>query len=150
MVAESMLIFAPMSQLGCATACAGVTPRISSSEKDLNGPPLAVRVILRTWSILPPDRHWNIALCSLSTGNNAAPDRRTAAIINAPAETNASLLAKATVLPASIAAIVEGNPAQPTIEAIVQSTLRLAASTSASAPAAASIPVPANASFRSA
>ena len=91
-----------------------------------------------------------MALCSLSTGSSTAPDWRTAAIIKAPAETSASLLAKATVFPASIAAIVEGNPAQPTIEAIVQSASRLAASTSASGPAAASMFVPASATLSSA
>jgi hypothetical protein len=65
-----------------------------------------------------------MALCSLSTGSNDAPDCRTAAIISAPAETKASLLASATVLPACIAAMVGGNPAQPTIDAMVQSTSR--------------------------
>ncbi len=86
-----------------------------------------------------------MALCSLSTGNNVAPERSTAAIIRSPAETRASLLASATVRPCSMAAIVGGSPAQPTIEAMVQSTSRCAAATSASAPAAASVRVPASA-----
>src|SRR3546814_6660415 len=48
-----------------------------------------------------PARHWKMALCSLSTGNSVAPEAFAACIISAPADTKASLLASATVRPAS-------------------------------------------------
>ncbi|MNL88997.1 hypothetical protein D3C87_2190630 [compost metagenome] len=47
-VAESTLIFAPIDQFGCATACLGVTRAISSALIVRNGPPLAVRMMRRT------------------------------------------------------------------------------------------------------
>src|SRR5258708_5852677 len=104
-VAESIEILAPIDQLGCATACAGVAAAIASAEAVRTGPPLAVRTILETSLKLLPARHWKIALCSLSSGSRVAPLAAAAPIISAPAVTNASLLASATVRPASIAAI---------------------------------------------
>ena len=56
-------------------------------------------------------------MCSESTGNRVAPLARTSAINIAPAQTSASLLASATVLPASSAAQVLASPALPTIAA---------------------------------
>ena len=42
-VAESIVIFRPMSQVGCASACAGVTAASSLPlDGPRNGPPLAV------------------------------------------------------------------------------------------------------------
>ena len=143
MVALSTLILAPMSQLGCATACSGVTEDKSSTVR--SGPPLAVSVIQRTSSIRPPSRHWKIALCSLSTGRRVAPCFATAAVITSPAETSASLLASAMVPPSSIAAMTGPRPAQPTIAATVISTGLAAASQSARLPPAASIPEPSSA-----
>ena len=149
MVALSTEIFAPIDQLGCATACAGVTAFIRSRVQSRNGPPLAVKIRRRTSAIRPPARHWNSALCSESTGNSVAPLRSTAAIISAPADTSDSLLASATVRPCSIAAMVGSSPAQPTMAAIVQSGSISAASTNACLPAATRVPVPDKASFRS-
>ena len=45
--AESMVTLAPMSQLGCFRACAGVTVLSSSRGMVRNGPPLAVSISLR-------------------------------------------------------------------------------------------------------
>jgi len=45
----SIEIFAPIDQLGCATACSGVTSRISASERSRNGPPLPVRIWSDSW-----------------------------------------------------------------------------------------------------
>ncbi len=52
-----------------------------------------------------------MALCSLSTGRTATPRRRAAAITIAPAITSTSLLARAMVLPASIAASTASSAA---------------------------------------
>ena len=48
MVAESTEIFAPIDQLGCATACSGVTPAMSLRCQLRKGPPDAVRMIFST------------------------------------------------------------------------------------------------------
>ena len=90
-----------------------------------------------------------MALCSESTGSSVAPEWPAASIISVPAETRASLLAKASVFPPSSAASTGISPAQPTIAAIVQSAPRRAASITAFSPAAASMPDPAKASFKS-
>lgn len=58
MVAESTVIFAPMSQFGCFNASAGVTPLMASTDHSLNGPPLAVSTIRRTSRVDSPARHW--------------------------------------------------------------------------------------------
>src|SRR5436190_23956112 len=121
MVAESTEIFAPIDQLGCATASAGVAERIVSADADRKGPPLAVRINLETSAERLPARHWNIALCSLSMGSRVAPDECAASVISAPAVTSASLLASAIVLPASTAPMTGLRPAQPTIAAITRS-----------------------------
>ena len=114
-----------------------------------NGPPLAVSTILATSSRRFPARHWKIALCSLSTGSKVAPLERAASVINAPAVTSASLLAMATVRPASTAAMVGRSPAQPTIAAITSSASPAAASASACSPASARQPLPASNCFNS-
>ena len=38
-VAESMVIFGPMDQLGCASACSGVTAASSAAVRPRKGPP---------------------------------------------------------------------------------------------------------------
>src|SRR3546814_17344864 len=86
--------------LGCATACAGLTRAISAALMVRNGPPLAVRMMRRTWSMRPPARHWNIALCSLSTGRILAPEARVAAVIRSPADPSPALLARENSPPA--------------------------------------------------
>ena len=54
-----------------------------------------------------------MALCSLSTGRIATPRRLADSTINAPAITSTSLLASASVLPASMAASAASSPAVP-------------------------------------
>ena len=107
-------------------------------------------MIRATLSGAERSRHWKIALCSESTGNSRAPDARAASIISVPAETSASLLAKATVLPRSSAAITGRNPAQPTIAAMIQSASSAATALTASSPAETSIPDPASISCNAA
>ena len=47
-VAESMVIFSPMFQVGCFSACSRVTDCNSAAGILRNGPPLAVRISRRT------------------------------------------------------------------------------------------------------
>ena len=54
--AESMVIFAPMLQLGCLSACAGVTVARKPRFLPRKGPPEAVRMIRLTVSGLRPRR----------------------------------------------------------------------------------------------
>ena len=42
MLAESTEIFCPITQLGCLTACAGVTDAMASADQPRKGPPEAV------------------------------------------------------------------------------------------------------------
>ena len=110
-----MEIFRPISQVGCLSACAGVTPSSAALGQVRNGPPLAVSKRRDTSSGRRPSKHWKIALCSLSTGNTRTPLRRAASMITAPAITKISLDATAMSLPASIAASAGRSPAVPTI-----------------------------------
>ena len=68
MVAESMVILAPISQLGCFSAWALVAPAIFSLSQVRKGPPEAVRWIWRRGFPSAPSRHWKMAECSESTG----------------------------------------------------------------------------------
>ena len=113
-VAESIVIFRPISQLGCLRHRCNVTPANSSALQPRNGPPEAVsnsRLIAEGCS---PARHWAIALCSLSTGTTATRFFLANSITSAPAATNVSLLAMAKVFPALMQAIEGASPANPT------------------------------------
>ena len=125
-VAESTEIFRPITHFGCAQACSGVTAASASCGVSRKGPPEAVNSTRRTPGALTPaaqpgGKHWNIALCSLSTGKSAAPEARTAARSSGPAMTRDSLLASSTRLPACAAASVERKPADPAMPAITTS-----------------------------
>ena len=141
-VAELIVIFGPIVQVGCLSACSTVTLRIASSDQVRNGPPEAVRTMRRTSSRRPAPSAWKIALCSESTGRTVAPAAAARRMNSAPAQTRHSLLASATVAPRSAAASVGLRLVAPVIAAITQSAGRCAASTTASAPAAASMPEP--------
>ncbi len=146
-VAESMVIFGPIDQLGCLSACSRVAPRIASMGQSRNGPPEAVRMIRRTSSRSPAPNAWKIALCSESTGSTVAPAAAARCIKMLPAQTRHSLLASATMAPRSAAASVGASPAAPVIAAITQSAGRCAASITAASPAPTSMPLPASASL---
>ena len=77
-VAESIVIFGPICQVGCLSASAAVTSSRLSRARPRNGPPDAVRISRRSSLGERPCRHWWMALCSLSTGRiaHAAPPRR--------------------------------------------------------------------------
>ena len=127
-VAESIVIFAPMTHVGCFSACARVTFSKSAAGHVRNGPPLAVKMMRRTCSGLRPSMHWKIALCSLSTGSTCTPFLRAAVITASPAITRISLLATAMSLPASIAASAGRRPAVPTMEMSTMSASGIVAS----------------------
>src|SRR5207344_2765737 len=94
-VAESIVILAPIYQLGCWSARSGVTSCNSSRLRVQRAPPDAVKIRRRTSSLRWPSNDWKIALCSLSTGKIRTPCRRASSCINFPAMTIGSLLAKA-------------------------------------------------------
>ena len=112
-VAESTVILRPIRQVGCASACSGVTSASSSRFRPRNGPPDAVRTSESISSARRPSRHWKSAECSLSTGRSSPPPRSRAARASSPAATRLSLFASASVTPCSSAQSVAGRPANP-------------------------------------
>ncbi len=112
-VAESIVILRPIRQVGCLRASSGPTAVSSFGEWPRNGPPEAVRIRRPTSCGGRSRRHWWMALCSLSTGRIDTPRRRAASVISAPAITSTSLLARAIVFPASIAASTASSAAVP-------------------------------------
>ena len=104
MVAESIVFFTPMRQVGCAIAASSVASRISASSRSQKGPPDAVTIKRATRSGGSPATHWNSALCSESTGRICAPLRAAVSKSSSPAATISSLLATATSMPRSTAA----------------------------------------------
>ena len=72
MVAESIVILAPMSQVGWRSASALVTCSSCSMVKLRKGPPEAVSSIFSMGFWSSPTRLWKMAECSLSTGSMAA------------------------------------------------------------------------------
>ena len=132
-VAELVVITRPMSHVGCASACCGVTSRICSRVQPRNGPPLAVRISRSTSSARPARRHWARAECSESTATSWPS--RAAPITSGPPMTRDSLLARARVLPAASAARVAASPADPVIALSTTSQPRPATSVAASGPA---------------
>ncbi len=71
-VAESIVIFAPIDQVGCFSACSGVTADSSAFVASRNGPPEAVRMRAATSSMDSPTRHCQMAECSESIGRSHA------------------------------------------------------------------------------
>ncbi len=114
MVAESIVILAPIVQVGWRSASAGVTDSRSSAARPRKGPPDAVSTPATTRSRATPSISWKRAECSELTGTSAAPVRRRAAATRSPPATRLSLLARATGTPRSTAASVGRSPAAPT------------------------------------
>ncbi len=121
-VAESIVIFPPIFHVGWFAASATVACSIASADAVRNGPPLAVRITRRTSLARPQCMAWNTAECSESTGRIATPLARASGISSDPAQTSDSLLASASVLPASTVASAAGSPAAPTTAATTVST----------------------------
>ena len=119
----------------------GVAAASVSAGRRRNGPPLAVSTIRRTSSSEPVRRAWWMAECSLSTGTILPPVRSASRITSGPAITSVSLLASATVLPASRADQVLRSPAAPTMAETTRSTSAACTrSSSASGPTASRVP----------
>ena len=112
-VAESIVIFGPICQVGCLRASSGVTSSSCLRVRPRNGPPEDVRITRRTSRAAPALSAWKIAECSLSTGRICVPRDRASSMTSGPATTSVSLLARATVLPASSAAQVPRRPTAP-------------------------------------
>ena len=115
MEAESMVIFAPISQLGCFKACTFVTVFNCSSVYVRKGPPEAVSITFSIGLPTSPAKHWNTAECSESTGRIGVRYCCANWLISSPATTSVSLFARAIALRARIALIVGFRPAYPTI-----------------------------------
>ena len=124
MVAESTEILAPMSQLGCATACSGVASRHVGQRPVAERPArrgqdqLLDRVALRSVEHLEDG-------VVLGVDRQQPRARRARRVGQQPAGADqASLLASATMAPRRAAARVGASPAAPTIAAITQSAGR--------------------------
>ena len=108
--AESIVIFAPISHVGCLSASAAVTYFNCSWVKVRNGPPEQVRRIFSISFASSPTKLWKIALCSLSTGKIGTWYCWANWRINSPATTSVSLFAKHIFFFALIAWIVGARP----------------------------------------
>mmetsp|Transcript_94 Transcript_94/g.253 ORF Transcript_94/g.253 Transcript_94/m.253 type:complete len:209 (+) Transcript_94:597-1223(+) len=135
-VAESVVIFGPMDQLGCLRASATVTFLSWSTSQSLKAPPEAVRMIRRMPSSGSPWMHWKIAECSESAGRILTPFFSASGKTYGPPAISVSLLARQMSFLASMAATVGFSPAHPTIPVTHASvSWYLATSTMPSSPA---------------
>ena len=107
-VAELVVTSGPMRHVGCASACSGVTASSRSRGQPRNGPPLAVSTSRLTSEFAPARRHWAIVECSESTGTICPGLARL--VTSGPPMISDSLLASASVRPASSAASVARRP----------------------------------------
>ena len=126
-VAESIVIFLPMLQFGCLSACASVTFARSFFAEARKGPPEAVKISSLISALAPACRHWKMALCSLSTGrmlNAACPALGHDQLARGHEH---FLVRKRDVLPARMAAMVGTSPAVPTMAETVISASSAAA-----------------------
>jgi hypothetical protein len=101
----------PMSQVGWASASAGVTSASSARVRPRNGPPEAVSTSRRTSSGVPERSACAMAECSESTGTiwpGAA-----SLVTRSPPTIRDSLLASASVVPRSSTASVGARPTDP-------------------------------------
>src|SRR5215217_393 len=110
-VDESMVILAPMVQVGCCSASATVTRSSSARDLPRNGPPLAVSRMRRTSCGAPARSAWYTAECSESTGTISPPPFPRSLATTGPPAMRLSLLASASRLPCVSAARVAGRPA---------------------------------------
>ena len=133
-VAESIVIFGPIRQVGCARASSGVTDASSLAARPRNGPPLAVRTRRATSSIRSPTRHCQMAECSLSIGRRwsrrSPPSRSSSTSTRWPPVTSVSLLARATRRQARRAVRTAGSAAIPVVATTTSSTPSSVASSS--------------------
>ena len=135
-VAESMVILGPIDHVGWRNASSGVTAPRSAAGRSRNGPPDAVSMYRRTSRPVRDHRRTGESRCARcrqgeSPRRGAAPP----ATIRRPAITSTSLLASATVFPASMAASVAPSAAVPADAHSTRSTRgSVATATRASSP----------------
>ena len=111
-VDESIVILAPIVQVGCRSASARVTVASSAAVRPRNGPPLAVRM-MRPTSVWRPDRrHCQIAECSESTGTISPPPAARALATTGPGRDQALLVGEREPLAGFEAPIVAGKPGE--------------------------------------
>ena len=91
-VDESIVILAPIVQVGCFSASARVTVASSAAVRPRNGPPLAVRMMRPTSVCRPERRHCQIAECSESTGTISPPPAARALATTGPGRDQALLV----------------------------------------------------------
>ena len=113
-VAESIVIFAPIVHCGCFSASFFVAAAILSLSHVRKGPPDAVRWMREIGLPVAPRRHWNMAECSESTGRIGELYFLAKSMTTDPPATRVSLFARAIILPAFIAEIVGLSPLNPT------------------------------------
>ena len=116
-VAESMVIFGPIFQVGWLSASSTVAAWMRARSQSRNGPPLAVMRISRTSCGPRPASSWCRAQCSESTGSSSPPPSASAWRMSAPPTTRLSLLATQTRRPLRRAASTLARPAAPTTAA---------------------------------
>ena len=131
-VAELMVMTGPIDHVGCCSASSTVTSARSSRVRPRNGPPDAVSTSRRTSPRDPARRHWASAECSESTGT--IWPGRARSVTSEPPMIRDSLLASASVVPASSAASVGRSPTAPVMPLSTTSHSRPAASVEASSP----------------
>ncbi len=123
-----------MFQVGWRRASSGVMAAKVAGSRSRNGPPLAVRMSRLTLAGSSPRRHCQIAECSLSMATMRAPESCARARTTSPAMTSTSLVAVATVVPASMAARVGRSAAAPVMATQTTSAGMAASSHAASRP----------------
>ena len=114
-VAESMVIFAPMSHVGCFRASAAVTVCNCSCVNLRKGPPEQVSRIFSISLSPSPTRLWKMAECSLSTGRMGTWYSSASWQMSSPATTSVSLLARHIFFRARMAWMVGSRPEKPTM-----------------------------------
>jgi hypothetical protein len=132
-LAELIVMTGPMSQVGWAIACSGVTSAISARVRPRNGPPEAVTISLRTSERSPPISAWKSAECSESTGT--IWPGLAIALTSGPPTISDSLLARMSTRPASRAASVGRSPMEPVMPLSTEWQGSAAASVAAPGPA---------------
>src|SRR5260221_4602992 len=133
-VAESIVTFGPIRQVGWRSASSAVIEPNVPSARSRNGPPDAVIATRFTRAMSTPLRHCQRAQCSLSTGRSRFPAPPLAARTRWPPTTRTSLFARATSLPAASAARVGRRPAIPGVATSTRSTSSAVASATRSSP----------------
>ena len=119
-VAESIVTLLPISQFGWFKAWSKVTFFKSVIGEFKNGPPEAVIITFCTSSVpFSPERHWKIALCSLSIGIISDVCFFAKGIIKSPPATILSLLANNIFFPVVTAIDAAFNPAKPDVAQII-------------------------------